>query len=600
MTSTPAVSPEPAPPAPTDQTSSVPPPEDSAAHTRAFFDALLATAPDDLTGLLWTLQDKKSTWVPFAPYDGADADADPAGILSRHARRLADKGNDVYVAVSAAATAGLHDTRISSANAAGIFGLWADIDVADPDVHKKWNLPPTIDAALELLDAAQLEPTMVIHSGHGLQAWWLFKDFWAFDSEDERLQAAGLAQRWNTTLQARAAERSWVVDSTFDLARVMRVPGTLNRKGLPVMPVRLIRAGGPSYEHETIDQFCVDESYLASKGVSPTKTYVPDDFEVSDANKVDFERLQALLDNDDVFRATYDNNRRDFTDKSPSSFDLSLAGQAARAGWSDMEIAALILAFRRRHNLDPAKALRKDYIGRTLSKARDGLARDDASEVLDEVGDALDRAKQSGDDEKIKDARRAALDVIGQQLGMEVLHFIKYLSEPPQFAVVTPTVTIPLGGADGILVWAKFKQAVWQSVGHQVDRFKAADWDQITHLVPRAWEEQDVGAEATERGEVAAWLSSYLSARPPVDSLDEAAASEYPYNDADGRVIMFGPGFRRWLYLTYQERVSNIVLGRRLRAFGCEPDKVNVVDSTTGSRTTKSVWRLPASVRTSS
>lgn len=559
---------------------------DPAAQTVEFFDQLLGYAPDHLHSLLWTLQDKRSTWTPLDTPEG------PLGVAEK-ARRLADAGKDVYCAVSLSAAPGLADARIKAANAAGIMGLWADIDIADPDVHKKWNLPPTIEGALELLDASGLEPTMVVHSGHGLQAWWLFHEFWAFDTEGARLEAAGLAQRWNTTLQVRAAERSWVVDSVFDLARVMRVPGTLNRKGAPVMPVRLLSADGPRYNPDEFDQYVVDGTYLSQRGLTPTRSYVPDTFEVSDANKPDFERLQALLDNDDTFRATYDMKRKDFSDQSPSSYDMSLASQAARASWTDQEIAALILAFRRRHRLDYSKALRADYINRTLSRARDGLARDEATEALEEVGEALQEAKRTGDDEQIKDARRAALDVVGQQLGIEVLHFIKYLSEPPQFAVVTPTATIPLGQADGILVWAKFRQAVWETVGHQIDRFKAAEWDRVTSLIPQAWEEQDVGAEATERGEVAAWLSAYLSQRPPVDTVQEAAQSEYPFTGADDRVVLFGPAFRRWLYLTYQERVTNKDLGRRLRAFGCEPDKVNVEDPD-GKRTSRGVWRLPA------
>ena len=83
---------------------------------------------------------------------------------------MADSGKNVYVAVSLAVAPGLHDTRIQSANSAGIFGLWADLDIADPDVHKKWNLPPTVDAALELLTMCDLDPTLIVHSGHGLQS----------------------------------------------------------------------------------------------------------------------------------------------------------------------------------------------------------------------------------------------------------------------------------------------------------------------------------------------------------------------------------------------------------------------------------------------
>lgn len=552
------------------------------AQSHAFFDALLGAAPDDLHSLLWTLQDKRSHWTPV--------DAGPATVADK-AQALADDGKDVYMAVSLAATPGLSDTRIRSANAAGIFGLWADIDIADPDVHAKWNLPPSIEAAQELLAAAECEPTLVVHSGHGLQAWWLFKEFWTFDSEDQRMAAAGLAQRWNTTLQVRAAERQWVVDSTFDLARVMRVPGTVNRKGSPVMPVRLLKADGPRYEAEDIDAYQVDHTLL--RGIAPTKAYVPDPFTIDETDQPDFELFQALSDNEERFGPTWDRKRKDLPDQSASSYDLALANMAVRAAWPDKEIGKLIFRFRKRHNLDPAKGRRIDYLHRTITKARDGVAREDSTEVLDDVVEALEDAHRSGDDEQVKDTRRDGLSAVGSQLNLEILHFIKYMSDPPAYAMVTPTRTIDLGGADGILRWDKMKQSVWQSVGHSIPRFKTAEWDRITALIPHLCEEHDVGSEATDRGELDAWLGQYLGQRPPVDTVDEAATSEYPFK-VEGRVVMFGPAFKRWLYLTYQERITNKELGKRLRAYGCEPDKVNV--EVAGKRSTRGVWRLPAGV----
>ena len=225
---------------PTDVPASSPSSTDPAAHTAAFMTALLDTAPRDHHALLWTLQDKKSTWVPLR----YGITGGPS-CITETARVLSDAGKDVYVAVSAAAQPGLHDTRIKSANPAGIFGLWADIDIADPDVHKKWNLPPTLEAALELLDMVELEPTLVVHSGHGLQAWWLFHEFWAFDTETARLEAAGLAQRWNTTLQQRAATNSCGVESTLrhayflDYWPILLVDGTM-------------QAGAPSAQQATL------------------------------------------------------------------------------------------------------------------------------------------------------------------------------------------------------------------------------------------------------------------------------------------------------------------------------------------------------------
>lgn len=565
---------------------------EAVAQTRTFMNALLDGVPDNMHGTLWTRQGLSTLWVPMDDGTGAARATAAAG-------RLAKAGKDVYFGVSLARKPGTTTSRIDAASAAGIFGLWADIDVADPDVHKKWNLPPTVEAAHELLDAVGMKPTMVIHSGHGLQAWWLFKEFWEFTSEDDRLAAAGLSHRWNQTLQARAAERSWVIDSTYDLSRVFRVPGTLNFKGDPVVPVRILSHDDSlRYDHEDFDEFCVDDSYLASRGLTPTRAYVPDELVLTDAMRPDFEKMELLRENTELFEPTWDRKRKDLTDQTASTYDMSLASQAARAGWSDQEIAALILAWRRKHKEDLTKALRVDYIGRTIARARESMARTEAAEALEDVGETLQEAKATNDDEVIRPARRNALDAVGALLGLEVLHIIKYLSDPAAFAIATPTATIPLGDRDGILRWDKFRGSIWEAVGHQIPRFPTAQWDRITELIPRAWEEQDVGAEATERGELAAWLSGYLALRPPVDTVEEAIESEYPFLEriADGptgRVLMFGESFKRYLYQSDGTRITRKDMGRRLRDYGCEPDKVNIRDAS-GARTTRAVWRLPA------
>lgn len=557
-------------------------------QARTFFDALLGDVPDGMHGTLWTRDDKRSLWVPTVDGDGA-------ARATNAALRLVKADREVYWGVSVARKPGRVDQRISNDDAAGIYGLWIDLDVATPDVHKKWNLPPTIEACHEVLDAVGLPPTMIVHSGHGLHAWWLFTEFWQFDTEDDRLAAAGLVQRWNTTVQARAAERSWTVDSTFDLSRVLRVPGSVNRKSDPV-PV-VLEKYDPTlrYDRDDFETYCVDASYLAARGLSPARTYVVGELQLSDSMSVDFEAMEALKDNTDLFTPTWEKKRRELNDD-PSAYDLSLASQAARAGWTDQEIAALILAFRRKHKLDTAKALRLDYVARTISRARESIDRTETASIIEEVGDALADAKATGDDEVIRPARRAALDVIGSQLGLEVLHVIKYLSDPAQFALVTPTAAILLGDREGVLRWDKFRGSVWEAVGHQIPRFPQAAWDRLTELIPRAWEEQDVGAEATERGELSAWLTSYLAMRVPVDKVDEAAENEYPFVEPTGRVCLFGVGFKRWLHLSESVRITNREMGRRLRDFGCEPDKVNVRDEHTGKRTSRATWRLPTGI----
>lgn len=567
---------------------------DSAALTpgqqaHAFLTALFGTIDPGYHALLWTRQDKRSHWLPA---DDVDAITRQAGVLASH-------DHDVYVGVTVLAQlppVDAHKMRAHNNNGAGLVGLIADVDIRNPDAHQKWNLPADLDEASDLLDRMMLKPSVLVHSGHGLQAWWLFHEFWAFDSDADRAAAASLAQRWSGTLKARAAQRGQTVDSVYDLARLFRVPGARNHK-VPTnpVPVQLLYADGPRYNPADFEDYCLDPSALADQGLSPARGYVPDQINVSQASEPSLERVQALIDNLDRFGATWNRQRKDLPDDSPSSYDLSLASQAASAGWSDQEIAELLVAFRRRHKLDLNKVIaRADYLPRTIAKAREGQQRDEAAEEAEEAEAVLDNARAADDPEALRDARRGVLDVIGAQLGLQVLHVWRFASDPPTFRLETPTHTVNLGGAEGVLKQDKLRQTVWETTGHQIDRFKANRWDDLTRLIPKAWEELDVGFEATERGEVHGWLTMYLEDKPAVDTVEDALEQGAAYRTADGRVRIFAPALRQYLNYKQHERVTAKSMGAKLRAYGCVPDVVRTMNETTKRPTTKQAWVLPS------
>jgi putative DNA primase/helicase len=62
---------------------------------------------------------------------------------------------------------------------------------------------------------------------------------WILESETERQAAQVLAKRFIATLQKKAQTHGWQIDPTPDLARVLRLPGTFNRKLKPV-PIQVI------------------------------------------------------------------------------------------------------------------------------------------------------------------------------------------------------------------------------------------------------------------------------------------------------------------------------------------------------------------------
>jgi predicted P-loop ATPase len=126
-------------------------------------------------------------------------------------------------------------------------GLWADIDVKGP-CHVSDEYPPTFSDAWKIIDSVPFKPTLVVQSGYGLQPYWLFREPWEFESKEDRQTATGLSRAFQAHLQKFANELGWKVDPTSDLARILRVPGTFNRKAEEPALVRFeLSDGEPRY-----------------------------------------------------------------------------------------------------------------------------------------------------------------------------------------------------------------------------------------------------------------------------------------------------------------------------------------------------------------
>ena len=138
----------------------------------------------------------------------------------------------------------------------GIPGLWLDLDYESPGAHKvRHPLPPDQDAALSLLDTAPYRPSLIVHSGHGLQVYWLFKELSFFDSRADRNDFGRLCRGWQRFFQHAGSEHGWHVDSTADLTRVLRIPGTRNHKTPEAREVTVYEANSFRYDPSDFGDF---------------------------------------------------------------------------------------------------------------------------------------------------------------------------------------------------------------------------------------------------------------------------------------------------------------------------------------------------------
>lgn len=143
---------------------------------------------------------------------------------------------DVYFGIGSVSRSLPQNERAKAKDVACLPGFWMDFDVADPGAHAQKALPKTAEEALGILPDF-LQPTIVVWSGYGLHLYWLFKEPWELDSPEENSRASDLSLRLQGYIKKLASDKGWVIESTFDLARVLRVPGTLNHKQKPSKPV---------------------------------------------------------------------------------------------------------------------------------------------------------------------------------------------------------------------------------------------------------------------------------------------------------------------------------------------------------------------------
>ena len=190
-----------------------------------FLELLWHYKPEEMYVLLWTLQDKRSHWFQDVN-KAAEFAAATAGT------------KDVYVGLGLSKADHGPARRCRSEEIAGITGFGSDFDLRSA-AHGNKPLPTTIEEVLSIIPAS-IPPTIMIATGNGVHAWWLFKEPHIFVSDEERTDVARLLNRWHTMLRLNSAAHGWAYDRLSDLARVLRIPGTLNHKD-PANPKNVVR-----------------------------------------------------------------------------------------------------------------------------------------------------------------------------------------------------------------------------------------------------------------------------------------------------------------------------------------------------------------------
>jgi hypothetical protein len=238
-----------------------------------------------------------------------------------------------------------------------VTAAWADIDFHQ--VHP--DREPAERIAWSRLNAFPLPPSILVHSGNGRQAWWLYDHPMALSDEwpAERFESIN-----------RGIAKALGGDAVHDLARVLRVPGTMNlpdarkraRGCVPVM-ARLVYANGPTWSPDDFKDFETPAPSNALR-TSPARASIgqadrPDD-EILEAFKQLLERLPSNY----ALVRTWRGDRL-LNDTSRSAFDMALVDHLVRAGVRDEFIPVIVRSFPFGRGVFASD----DYIARTIAKA---------------------------------------------------------------------------------------------------------------------------------------------------------------------------------------------------------------------------------------
>jgi hypothetical protein len=395
--------------------------------TTDFLAAVFPSIPSGMFMHLWTHPDKVSTWVPLS-----------IAVLSHEVIET----QNIYVGVGLSPEDYGPKKRCSASRVAAMPGLVADLDIKD-------GAFPNLNAIQRFIGELPMAPTITVASGGGVQAWWLFRELWIFDSDEEREECATLSRGWGGFLSRRARAEGVTLDSVWDLARLMRVPGTLNNKYSPPRPVSILSTDGPRYNPGDFREWAVITPPQATVEVDATGLVWRDDADVPSA------RLNAMLQNSPQFRASWEHRRKNFT--SCSEYDMSLATLAAFAGWEEQAILNLLIAHRNKYGEKLHLDNKKKYtctIGNALAAAKAKRNENAISDTLEALSSSPTKVPEIDND-----IRRQFLDIIADRTGCAVDRLVVYSShEENQYEAVIGGVEVRVGSDKELLSWTRWRE----------------------------------------------------------------------------------------------------------------------------------------------
>lgn len=482
----------------------------------------------------------------------------------------------------------------------GLTTLYLDIDIDDGKVDRgKGSLPRSKKDAKRIIEEIGLKPSITVFSGHGYQAYWLFKEGVHFATDAERDAMKTLSRRWNDTARLCAHNLKFDVDSVFDLSRVFRLPGSFNLKSEPRVqcvieepeegeePRRYVESDFEELlapEHLTLRGAAHKHGSVVEK-VSPV---------LPDKNVGVPEIVISFIENDTRFKRTWERNRPDLKDQSPSAYDLSLASMLVRAGATDQDIANSIFAWRKKHNEDLKKAERRDYLMRTISMARSQSVSDAALDDVISLAAQQEPETAIREDQETGDQRKKRIEQIAnisKALGISIKRIMKHGLESSTYSIeLANGQDVTIGGIEAMFSQDRFRGKIADCTTIVIRQFKKPVWSSFVGVMLSSAVVIE-NSEATRSGEMTEWLERYLTrGDSPLffdDEWSAAVAGHDPFV-REGRIHVHCPTLRKFVRLDTGDIIDKQDMYDGLRLLGFRQESVNARHR--GEQHCKSYW----------
>jgi len=257
------------------------------------------------------------------------------------------------------------------------------------------------------------------------------------------------------------------------------------------------------------------------------------------------DKFAALLSNSRKFRQSWEHNRTDLGNPTASGYDLSLAMQAAYAGWTEKEIISLVIAHRREHG-DIEKLEREHYLGQLLQYVK----------TSNDAGYSEIQAIESAQWAYLKDlSKEDKIAKISAVLGVNIDGMIKRGMDPAEYYFVIKGKQVSIGGVFELMSPKAVRAVLFEATGHITPMRTLNYWDGVLRLMTDIFEIDDVGGGRPE--ETMELIQEFIEILGVYkeEEKSEALFDRQPFDDGD-KLWIFLPKLH--FYVTKSRALPNI------------------------------------------